>query len=301
MKKRLLLLLTGMLSVSAGYLYAQEIEEETIISVSETVKEQTFVPNWFVNNVNIVWGQKTRYAPEPQDNLYLEYELMGRQGIFDFYGYVDLPKTFGVGKNIEGIWDKHGSRVFADLQARMSINGLFGRGENNGLIKEYFVATNYIGNFGNPRFYASAHSLWYGLGTSINTYSKFRLDVNFYLRKTFSNYGSGNEHSWKGYRIKLNWGYPICSLFNGQGALNYTGFGDYDFGLDKRPKDRPSDDIGSNNALQVSNVLDLSYKRFHIATVARYWYHGGENRYNGGSFPVRTNGWGYYIVAGISL
>lgn len=265
------------------------------INAQETAQEENEVGSWFVNNANIVWGQNTRYGPAKVNNLYLEYELMGRQGIFDFYGYVDLPKTFGVGKNIEGIWDKHGAKVFADLQARMSINGLFGKGQNNSFLKEYFVATNYVGNFGAQADFQSGHSLWYGLGTTVNTYSKFNLDVNFYLRKTFTNYGSGNEHSWKGYRVKLNWNYPICSLFNGNGGLTYLGFGDYDFGLDKRPKDRPSDDIGSNNALQVSNVLDVSYKRFHIATVARYWYHGGENRYNGGSFPVRTNGWGYYL------
>lgn len=290
MKNRIITLIICALSLSGTSLFAQE-----------TPQEEDRVGSWFVNNANLVWGQNTRYGPEKADNLYLEYELMGRQGIFDFYGYVDIPKTFGVGRNIQGVWDKDGSRLFADLQARMSINGLFGKGRNHSFLKEYFVATNYIGNFGSSDDYQAAHSLWYGLGTTVNTYSKFNLDVNFYLRKTFTNYGSGNENSWKGYRIKLNWSYPICSLFNGNGALNYIGFGDYDFGLDKRPKVLPSDDIGSNNALQVSNVLDVSYKRFHCATVARYWYHGGENRYNGGSFPVHTNGLGYYIVVGVKL
>lgn len=303
MKKKFTLLFTGLLCLSSIAISAQETEQLTIISENIIEVEQPdIVPNWFVNNANIVWGQNTRYAPNPQNNLYLEYELMGRQGIFDFYGYVDLPKTFGIGKNIEGIWDKHGSRAFADLQGRMSINGLFGKPRNSdALIKEYFIALNYIGNYGKYQDYASANSLWYGVGTTVNTYSKFRLDVNFYLRKTFTNYQSANEHSWKGYRIKMNWGYPLVSLFNGQGALNYAGFGDYDFGLDKRPKERPSADTGSNNALTVSNVLDLSYKKFHIATVLRYWYHGGENRFNGLGGPVRTNGWGYYIVAGVTL
>lgn len=282
----------------------QNSEQETTVenTAVEATKEENKVPSWFVNNVNVVWSQNTRYGPNPANSLYLEYELMGRQGIFDFYGYVDIPKTFGIGNdNVAGIWDKGGSRLFADLQGRMSINGLLGKGRNNSFLKEYFVALNYIGNFGKSKDYASAHSLWYGLGVTVNTYSKLNLDVNFYLRKTFTNYGSGNEHSWKGYRIKLNWNYPICSLFNGNGALTYVGFGDYDFGLDKRPKDRPSENISSNNALQVSTVLSLSYKNLHIAPVARYWYHGGENRYNGAGPRVRTNGWGYYIVAGIQL
>lgn len=280
-----------------GFLCAYNIS----VFAQETPQTEDKVPNWFSNNANIVWGQNTRYGPQKVNNLYLEYELMGRQGVFDFYGYVDLPKTFGAGKNIQGIWDKDGAKAFADLQARMSINGLLGKGRNNSFLKEYFIATNYIGNFGSSSDYQSAHSLWYGLGTTVNTYSKFNLDVNFYLRKTFTNYGSGNEHSWKGYRVKLNWNYPICSLFNGDGGLTYIGFGDYDFGLDKRPQMLPSEDIGSNDALTVSNVIDISYKRFHCSAVSRYWYHGGENRYNGGSMPVRTNGWGYYIVAGIKL
>lgn len=282
----------------------QTSEQETAVenTAMEATKEENKVPSWFVNNVNVVWSQNTRYGPSPANSLYLEYELMGRQGIFDFYGYVDIPKTFGIGNdNIRGIWQKGGSRLFADLQGRMSINGLLGKGQNDSFLKEYFVALNYIGNFGKSKDFASGHSLWYGLGATVNTYSKLNLNVNFYLRKTFTNYGSGNEHSWRGYRVKLNWNYPICSLFNGNGSLTYVGFGDYDFGLDKRPKDRPSNDIGSNNALQVSTVLNVSYKKFHIAPVARYWYHGGENRYNGGSFPVRTSGWGYYIVAGVQL
>lgn len=272
-----------------------------IFSLSISAQEEDSAYNWFTHNANIVWAQDTRYGPAKANNLYLEYELMGRQNIFDFYGYIDIPKTFGAGKNIQGIWDKDGGRLFADLQARMSINGLFGKGANNSLLKEYFVATNYIGNFGSSSDYQSAHSFWYGLGATVNTYSKFNLDVNFYLRKTFTNYGSGNEHSWKGYRLKLNWSYPICSLFNGNGALNYNGFGDYDFGLDKRPEIRPSEDIGSNDALQVSNAIGVSYKRVHSSFVARYWYHGGENRYNGGSFPVNSTGWGYYFLVGFRL
>ncbi len=264
-------------------------------------QEENKVPTWFAHNANIVWAQNTRYGPAKVNNLYLEYELMGRQGIFDFYGYFDLPKTFGVGKNINGVWDGNGGKLFSDVQARMSINGLFGKGTNNSIIKEYFVATNYVGNIGNSSDFQSAHSLWYGLGFTINTYSKFNLNMNMYLRKTFTNYGSGNEHSWKGYRVKLNWNYPICSLFNGDGGLTYIGFGDYDFGLDKRPKERPSDRIDSNDALQVSNVIDVRYKRVHCSFVARYWHHGGENRNNGGAMPVRTNGLGYYIVAGIAL
>lgn len=294
MKHKFSLLLFCIFSISCFNISAQE---------GENAENQDRVPNWFLNNVNVVWGQNTRYSPTPANNLYLEYELMGRQGIFDFYGYVDIPKTFGVGKNIEGVWDKKGGRLFADLQGRMSINGLFGKPRNsNSIIKEYFVALNYIGSFGNPNYYQSGHNIWYGLGTNINTYSKFRLDINFYLRKTFTNYGSSNENSWKGYRIKMNWGYPICSLFNGQGALSYNGFGDYDFGLGKKPKVYPSEDIGSNDALQVSNVLDVSYKKFHLAGVARYWYHGGESRYNGGQIMnVKSSGWGYYIVLGMSL
>lgn len=304
MKKKLTLLLTALFSLSGLSLSAQTVEEVETVSLSVVEEVQPdIVPNWFAHNANIVWGQKTRYAPQPQNNLYLEYELMGRQGIFDFYGYVDLPKTFGVGTdNLNGIWDCKGSRAFADLQGRMSINGLLGKPRNsNAPLKEYFVALNYIGDFGIAKYGAASHSLWYGLGTTVNTHSKFNLDVNFYLRHTFNNYGSTNEHSWKGYRLKLNWSYPICTFANGDGSISYIGFGDYDFGLGKRPKDRPSDDIGSNDALTVSTVLGISYKKFHINPVARYWFHGGENRYNGGSFNVNTSGWGYYIVAGIAL
>ncbi|MCD7972233.1 MAG: hypothetical protein LUG18_06140 [Candidatus Azobacteroides sp.] len=272
----------------------------SITNGQEKANEKIIPPNWFVHNVNIVKSGNTRFGPTKTDDLYLEYELMGRQGIFDFYGYIDFPKFFGVGSDhLAGIWDKEGTRSFADLQGRMSINGLLGKGQNQGLFKEYFISTNYVGNFAEGL--SSSHVLWLGLGTSINTHSKLNLDVNFYIRKTFSDYGSQNEYSLQGHRLKMKWIYPITSLFNNQGSLTYIGFGDYDFNLGKEPKEKPSDNIGSNNALQISNVLDVSYKRFHAAAVARYWYHGGGSKNNGGSFPVNTNGWGYYFLIGYNL
>jgi len=269
---------------------AQEIKREMIVP-----------PNWFAHYANIVNSYTTRFGPTKTNDLYLEYELMGRQGIFDFYGYFDMPKFFGIGSDhLEGIWDKKGTRLFADFQGRMSINGLIGKGQiRRGPFREFFVSTNYVGNFASKP--NASHVLWFGLGTNINTYSKLDLNINFYVRKTFTDFGSVNEHSVQGYRLKMKWIYPITSLFNNQGGLTYIGFGDYDFNLGKAPKEYPSNNIGSNDAFQLSNVLDLSYKRFHFAAVARYWYHGGGNKYNGGSFPVRTNGWGSYFIIGYRL
>lgn len=259
-------------------------------------------PSWFAHNVNVVKSGNTRFGPTKTDDLYLEYELMGRQGPFDFYGYVDLPKFFGTGsKHLNGFWDGNGTKLFADLQGRLSINSLFGRGENRGLLKEYFIAANYVGNYGRRKDFNSAHNVWLGLGTSVNTYSKLSLDVNFYLHKAFSDYGASDEYSMHGYRLKMKWMYPIATLFNKQGGLTYIGFGDYDFGSHKEPKVKPSNNIGSNDALQITNVLDLTYRRFHTAAVARYWHHGGGNKYNGGSFPVNTSGWGYYFMVGYKL
>lgn len=274
----------------------------TTVCGQEETKDATIPPSWFANYVNIVSSNSTRFGPTKTNDLYLEYELMGRQGIFDFYGYVDLPKFFGIGSDHnKGIWDKKGTRAFADLQGRMSINGLLGKGQNKSLLKEYFVATNYIGNFGAESDGLSSHVLWLGLGTSINTYSKLGLDINFYVRKTFTDYGSQKENTWQGYRLKMKWIYPIASVFNNQGSLTYIGFGDFDFNTGKAPAEKPSNNIGSNDALQITNVVDISYKRFHTAAVARYWHHGGGNRYNGGSFPVNTSGWGCYFIIGVKL
>lgn len=275
---------------------------QTVIKAQEEIDAKIVPPSWFANYVNVVSSNSTRFGPTKTNDVYLEYELMGRQGWFDFYGYVDFPKFFGIGSDHNsGFWDKNGAKAFADLQGRMSINRALGMGQNKGFLKEYFVSTNYIGNFAKESVGASSHVLWLGLGTTVNTYSKLNLDVNFYIRKTFTDYGSPKENTLQGYRLKMKWMYPVASLFNNQGALTYIGFGDYDFGTDKAPKEKPSNNIGSNDALMVTNVLDLSYKRVHFASVARYWHHGGGNRYNGGSFPVNTSGWGCYFIVGVKL
>lgn len=274
----------------------------------DTSKNDELPGNWFSNNANIVWGDQTRYTPTKTSQLYLEYELMGRQGPFDFYGYVDLPKTFDVGtKSFPSMWDKEGSKLFADLQARLSINALGELGETPGPFKEYFLASTYIGDFGRSKYGNSSQVLWLGAGATVNTYSKLNFDINFYFRRNFTNYGSIHEHRWNGYKFKFNWNYPVASLFNGDGALTYIGFADYDFGLDKAPKDKPSEDISSNHSFVISNVLDISYKRFHCSGVLRYWHHGGEMT-NNGIVPgwvegghLQTNGFGYYIVAGFRL
>lgn len=289
--KKIILSFLSLLCLSVSFAYGQEETGKT---------EKNRPPNWFVHNINVVNSYNTRFGPTKTNDLYLEYELMGRQGIFDFYGYFDMPKFFGVGSDhLNGIWDKDGTRLFADFQGRMSLNGLFGKGQNRGLLKEYFLSTNYVANFGSG--FNASQVLWFGLGTTVNTYSKLDLNLNFYIRKTFTDFGSVNQHSLQGHRIKMKWIYPITSLFNNQGSLTYIGFADYDFNLGKAPKEKPSQNIGSNDAFQLSNVLDVSYKRFHAAAVARYWYHGGGSRYNGGTFPVQTNGWGAYFIVGYRL
>ncbi|MDR0431470.1 MAG: hypothetical protein LBH58_13500 [Tannerellaceae bacterium] len=258
--------------------------------------------DWFSNYVNVVSSHNSRFGPVKARDIFLEYEFDGRQKMFDFWGDVDIPKFFGTASDgKKGIWDAHGVPLYLDLQARMSINSLFGLGENKNLFKEYFISTNYIGNFGKKSDKSASHVLWLGLGASINTHSKLSLNINGYFRKNFSDYGSLQENNWKGYRLKMKWAYPITSLFGNNGGLTYSGHGDYDFGTGKEPKVKPSNNTGSNDALEITNTLDLSYKRIHFATIARYWYHGGGNKNNGGTLHVHASGWGCYFVLGYKL
>ncbi|MDR0430179.1 MAG: hypothetical protein LBH58_06860 [Tannerellaceae bacterium] len=258
--------------------------------------------DWFSNYVNVVSSHNSRFGPIKTRDLYLEYELSGRQKMFDFIGDFDIPKFFGTASdNQRGIWNAHGTPLTTDLQVRVSINSLFGLGENKNLFKEYFISTNYAGSFGKKSERLASHILWMGLGASLNTHSKLSLNINAYFRKNFADCGSLQENKWKGYRLKMKWAYPITSLFGNKGTLTYAGHGDYDFGTGKEPTIKPSDNTGSNDALQLTNALDLSYKRIHFATIARYWYHGGGNKNNGGMLHVHTSGWGCYFVLGYKL
>lgn len=104
--------------------------------------------DWWHQSVNVVGSYHTRFGPQLNNDVYLEYEALTRKEWFDFYGYLDVPKSFGVGNSADrGIWDK-GSPLFMEIEPRFSIDKLTGSDLSMGPFKEWFFANNYIYDMG---------------------------------------------------------------------------------------------------------------------------------------------------------
>lgn len=64
-----------------------------------------YLSDWWHQSVNVVGSYHTRFSPKLNNDVYLEYEAFAKKDWFDFYGYIDIPKTFDWGNgNDKGIW-----------------------------------------------------------------------------------------------------------------------------------------------------------------------------------------------------
>ncbi|WP_025121180.1 MULTISPECIES: nucleoside-specific channel-forming protein Tsx [unclassified Serratia (in: enterobacteria)] len=274
------------------------------VSMAAESKDSQFVSDWWHQSVNVVGSYHTRFGPQLNNDLYLEYEAFAKKDWFDFYGYVDVPKFFGVGNTPDrGIWDK-GSPLFMEIEPRFSIDKLTGTNLGFGPFKEWYFANNYIYDMG--RNDASRQSTWYmGLGTDIETGLPMSLSMNIYAKYQWQNYGASNENSWDGYRFKVKYFVPLTEMWGGN--VSYIGFTNFDF-----DSDLGSDDFVVNgrqartsNSIASSHILALNYTHWHYSFVARYFHNGGQ--WNDGvdigtpQGPIKSTGWGYYLVAGYNF
>lgn len=167
---------------------------------------------WLHQSLNVIGRTDSRFGPRLTNDLYPEYTVAGRKDWFDFYGYVDLPKFFGVGSHYDvGIWDE-GSPLFTEIEPRFSIDKLTGLNLAFGPFKEWFIANNYVYDMGDNQ--SSRQSTWYmGLGTDIDTGLPIKLSANIYAKYQWQNYGAANENEWDGYRFKIKYSIPLTHLF----------------------------------------------------------------------------------------
>lgn len=259
--------------------------------------EQPYLSNWLTQAVNLVGSGHTRFGPQEVDDVYFEYEFWGRKGPLEVYGYIDIPKSLGIGNAADkGIWND-GSPLFMEVEPRLSINHMTGAALRLGPFKEFYVSSNYVFDWGHKGAQRQ-NTLFLGLGTDVDTHSQLALSLNIYGRYQWQNYGASNEYGWDGYRLKIKYFYPIAPLWGG--SLKWIGFANYDFGSDlgSRSHDR------TNNSLAATNILNLGYTHWQFSTVARYWHQGGQWRdgrhldFGDGPFQVSSTGWGYYLIAG---
>lgn len=266
-----------------------------------------YVSDWWHQSINIVGSNSTRFGPLKRADLYPEYRAWAHADWFDFYGYADLPKFFGIGNDNDiGIWD-NGSPFFMEIEPRFSIDKLTGVDLSFGPFKEWYFAHNYIYDAGTNE--GQRQSTWYmGIGTDIETGLPMTLSANIYAKYQGNNYNAANENEWDGYRFKVKYVIPITTIFGGK--LNYVGFTNFDFGSDLKEKSGGEQQFYSrtNSSIVSTNVLSLVYPHWNFGATLRYFYHGGQFEEGSKAFnsdgditSIDSTGWAYYLTVGYAF
>lgn len=275
----------------------QEVDTHKLASVPAQSKSSPYMSEWLTQHINVIGSHDIRFGPQPVDDVYLEYEFMGRKGPWDLYGYIDMPRFVGIGNGADkGAWND-GSPLFWELEPRLSINHLTGKDLSIGPFKEFYIAADDVFDLGHNRD-GRQHTLYIGLGTDIDTHSRVNLSFNFYGRRQFENYRASNENSWDGYRAQVKYIVPLTQLANAD--LTWVGFTNYDFGSNL-DKDNPG--VRTSTAWVSTNVLSLSWTHWAVSVVGRY-FHNASNFRSGadlGSFKAKTTGWGEYFIVTYSF
>lgn len=277
-----------------------------MVTLAETGNDE-YLSDWWHQSINLVGSNSTRFGPQKRADLYPEYRAWAHKDWFDFYGYADLPKFFGLGNvNDKGIWD-NGSPFFMEIEPRFSIDKLTGLDLSFGPFKEWYFAHNYIYDAGSNE--GQRQSTWYmGLGTDIDTGLPMSLSADIYAKYQENNYNAANENEWDGYRFKLKYVIPITQFWGGK--LNYVGFTNFDFGSDLKEKSGGKQQFYSrtNSSIVTTNVLALVYPHWSYSASFRYFYHGGQFEEgskafntNGGAVSIDSTGWAYYLSVGYTF
>ena len=195
-------------------------------------------------NLNLYHGQDQRGGPFSFDDQYFEVEFGGRSGALDLYGYVDFKDIF----NNDNSDVHNGANIFADIEARFSLDYLFNKDLSVGPVNEWYIATDlyYADNEcasgcatfdkdGNPLPETSTAGglkvFWLGVRTDVNVPWLGKTGVNLYKRFVRENYGASNEGEWDGYAFHVNWYKPFYH-FENKSFLSFQGYFDYEFGSD---------------------------------------------------------------------
>ncbi|WP_454875481.1 nucleoside-specific channel-forming protein Tsx [Paraburkholderia xenovorans] len=306
-RARVLAISAAALALSA----AQQARADTLAEIGGTPPElntpvlsntaagqSQYLSDWLHQSLGVIGSKDIRFGPYRTNDVYLEYEYFGRKGPFDLYGYVDVPRAFGVGNGYDtGITNK-GSPLFTEQEPRVSIDDLLGKHLGFGPFKEWYAAFDWIYDQGH-NVSGRQNTLYMGLGTDIATPLPVYLSANLYVRRQWENYGAANANSWDGYRAQMKMVYPIGTLKGGN--LTFVSFFNYDFG--SRLAEETGGNTRSDTAFVSTNVLIYEFKHWRFWTAARYFHNGGQwngstLNFGSGPFQNRSTGWGYYASVG---
>ena len=154
-----------------------------------------------------------------QDDVYLEMEFGGRSGAIDLYGFLDVFDIFNSSES-----DFHeGDNFFLKFQPRFSLNVMSGKDLSLGPVKEWYIAT--LLNIGDRALFTE----YIGLGTDLQVPWFGKMGTNLMARYVRENFEAGNEDTWDGYLLSLNWFTPFYT-FDNKSYFAFQGYFDHIFG-----------------------------------------------------------------------
>lgn len=257
-----------------------------------------YLSNWFHQSIGVIGSSNIRFGPFLTSDVYLEYEYFGSKGPFDLYGYVDMPRAFGLGSTHDAGITNGGSPVFGEQEPRLSLDRTFDTHLGFGPFKEWYLAADWIYDQGGDSA-SHANTLYAGIGTDIATPGPLILSANFYARRQWANYGAPNENTWDGWRAQMKYIVPLGNY--GPGHLTFVGFFNYDFG--SHLGDLAGDGSRTNTSFVATNVLAYEFTHWRFWGAARYFNNGGQwagttLNFGQGDFQNQSTGWGYYASVG---
>ncbi|MGL4254441.1 MAG: outer membrane protein OmpK [Fusobacteriaceae bacterium] len=263
------------------------VAEEKVDVVAETPASRDFK---FVN-FNLMHGNgMTALGPKANDT-YLEIEIGGRKGAFDFYGYIDFSDVvhneefsdFNEKSNEAG-----NTNFFAELMPRISMNELLDVNLSFGPVKEVYLA-GYLK--------AGESDLWInglGLGTDIEVPWLGTMGLNAYALYVAEDFDSEREEKWDGYLIKNNWFKPFYFFDNGT-FLSYQGYMAYQFDAGYENKNmRTSDEFQWFNGLYWHSD---SYALGYGLKYTKNMINGRDGGTNFGGQEIESTGLSHFFAA----
>lgn len=225
--------------------------KEVVVAPEKNIETVAVSKDFKFVNFSLMHGSKmTALGPRFKDT-YLEVEIGGRKGAFDFYGYIDISDIFqnDNSSDLNGGSDKSGSsNFFTELMPRLSINDLTDTDLSFGPVKELYL-TGYLKAGDTDSFNNSGLFVYgAGLGSDIQVPWLGTMGLNAYALYIAEDFGSPREQSWNGYLVKNNWFKPFYFFDNGT-FLSYQGYMAYQFNTGL------SDTFRSNSEFQWFNGL----------------------------------------------
>lgn len=262
--KKLSMMLSALVLTSTAVL-AKEVVAAPVATVEPTVvvvekecdtvaapvsKDYKFV------NFSLMHGKSITALGPNFKNTFLNVEIGGRKGAFDFYGFIEIndilqsESTSDLNKNSERAGN---GNFFSILQPRLSINDITNTDLSFGPVKEVYL-TGYL-KAGDDGGYDSEFNptnglfiTGLGLGSDVQVPWLGTVGLNFYKLWIGEDFNSERERNWDGYIAKANWFKPFYFFDNGT-FLSYQGYMEYQFDAGYTDSFRTSDEFQWYNGL----------------------------------------------------